>query len=173
MSEPTRTTDETGREILLYEDGTRKDARTGYFLTGPQWARITKENAGAMLARRHELNEQAIQNAADQKAIELIMSGRIGYITIDQIGSSPAVAAVASKLTELILLAKSGREVEGILVPWLKMMGLGTSKVEFEAKVTHSDDETYKALVQILGFLREAFEPPAVEGKVIDENPTS
>ena len=48
-----------GREVLVYPDGTVKDARTGYFLRPPNAALITKETSPAMIEHRRQLAQIA------------------------------------------------------------------------------------------------------------------
>lgn len=46
---------EDGRDILVYDNGAKKDAKTGYWISPPPSVRITGDNARAMLARRRAI----------------------------------------------------------------------------------------------------------------------
>jgi hypothetical protein len=67
MSEPIRKTDEEGREILVYDNGTVKDARTGHFLRGvtdPALNPVLADPQG-MRRRGLALSQQKTQEAID------------------------------------------------------------------------------------------------------------
>jgi hypothetical protein len=176
MAEITRTTTDpqTGHTLAHYKSGVIRDLDTARNLRGPTDKNLNPVLAdpGGMLQRRYELAEQAAWNAANQKTMELIESGQIEYITVDKIGSAPAIAAVVMKLTELILLAKTGREAEGIIAPWMRLMGLGGHKVEFEGTITHEVTEKFSEIVRELREAIKGETPEAVDGRVIDHDPS-
>ena len=64
---PERITDDTGREILVYSDGTRKLASNGHLLRGPFVTPIT-QHPHEMIARRNELSRQRAIEAIDEGA---------------------------------------------------------------------------------------------------------
>jgi hypothetical protein len=66
----TRTTDETGREILVHDSGLIQDASNGQIVKGPDKTPIT-ENPRGMLQRRNEISKQIAADAIDEAAFPL------------------------------------------------------------------------------------------------------
>lgn len=70
---PQRTTDESGREIILYSNGSKKDAKTGHWLSPPVDENgrpdtpVTRDPSGMRL-RRNEISKQRAIEALDEGA---------------------------------------------------------------------------------------------------------
>jgi hypothetical protein len=178
MAKLTHTTidPETGHTLAHYESGVIRDQDSARLIAGPKDPALNPVlgNPLGMLQRRRELAEAAAWDAANKRALEMIEAGEVESISIDKLGSAPVIAAAASKATTLFLQAKTGREAEGIGAFLLKLLGLGgTQRIEIENHNRFSvDEQTRRAIVDITQALSKAMEPPALEGEVIDNDPT-
>jgi hypothetical protein len=65
MTEPIRTTDETGRQIIIHESGTIQDASNGRIIRGPDTNPV-KEDPRGMLALRNAKSKLLAREAIDE-----------------------------------------------------------------------------------------------------------
>jgi hypothetical protein len=65
MTEPIRTTDETGRQIIVHESGTIQDASNGRIIQGPRETPVTRDPRG-MLALRNAKSKLIAREAIDE-----------------------------------------------------------------------------------------------------------
>lgn len=162
--------EQSGHSLAHYESGVIYDQDAGRLVHGPSDPALNPiiRDPQGMHQHRMELAQQRAWNALDEAAI------RAGKIDVSKAGTGEGYYQLCLKVGTLILEAKTGREIESLLPTYLRMLGIGGPKVEFEGKVIHSVN---RDVAQLIEFLREALQPQlpeSTEGEVIgDESNTT
>ena len=91
-----------GREVLIYEDGTIKDATTGHFLHPPRHGLITTSERGRELRQRAVVRKQEVvnQSAADAVARNDLRT---------RFGGESWIAALTETQMEIATTADAGK----------------------------------------------------------------
>src|SRR3990172_7512495 len=104
MNVPTRTKDETGREMLVYADGAKKWADTGYWINGPTDPAhnpVLRDPYG-MLALRNSKSKADARDAIDEEIYPLDPS---------KWGTGEGWKELIRKCVSLIMQSKNSRGV--------------------------------------------------------------
>jgi hypothetical protein len=158
---PTKTTDETGREILLYDDGTQKDAKTGRFIRGPVDNPIVRDPVG-MNRLRNAKSKTDARDAIDEEIYPLDPS---------KWGTGEGWKEVIKKCVSLIMQSKNARGVAelvgkiGSAAGYLSPRGDGET-VQIERGI-HATPAQLQALLEMLDeeITRRVERRSAIEGE--------
>lgn len=148
-----------GAQVLVYEDGTVKDAATGHFLHPPRSAKITTSERGRELGRRRkELAQQRAIEGIDEAAIEA------GKIPQHHAGSGDGWKAVVKHIATTLLESKNLRG-QAEAANFLGKASGNTLETEGSEMSNIAD-----AITTLLEGLLEKRREEVIEGKVTDVN---
>jgi hypothetical protein len=154
---PTKKTDESGRELLVYDDGTIKDAKTGHFLRGPTDNPVTRDPLG-MLQRRNELSRQIAREAVDEGA----------GLDPSQWGTGEGWRKVIKHTVQVYLQSKNIRGMGEVLGRLGTVTGYLSTESEKGSDPYSDEAKAISSVTALVDLLREVLQPEAVNGKVIE-----
>ena len=159
MTEPTRTADETGRAILVYDNGAVKDARTGHWISGPtnDDNPIIRDPRG-MLALRNEKSKQLTREAIDEGA----------GIDPSQWGTGEGWRKLIVHTVQTYLQSKNIRGMAEVLVKLGVASGYMSSKETEAPSHGNAITGTPEAWRELMIMLQEEVEARVNKSKAID-----
>lgn len=154
--DPVRAVEE-GREVLIYDDGTKKDAQTGRFLRGPDDTPISRDPAG--MARRGI----ALSRARAREAIDLETG-----VDPSQRGTDEGWMLLVRHAVGLVRASTSPRGVAELLKVIGTAAGYLTREDREQLPLAGTISATPEKLVALIALLDEELERRTAKARAVD-----